>query len=191
MEAALHAILPKILDGITFDIHTYPGKSALLGRLPQRLQGYASWLPKDWRILVLVDRDDEDCRTLKRKLDDLAHRAKLVTRTRSTSRKFQVINRIAIEELEAWYFGDWPAVQAAYPRVKSTIPAGSAYRDPDGISGGTWEAFERVLQEAGYFSTGLRKIEAARAIAVHMEPSRNRSPSFCALREALIELAPS
>jgi hypothetical protein len=25
-----------------------------------------------------------------------------------------VVNRLAIEELEAWYFGDWEAVRAAY-----------------------------------------------------------------------------
>ncbi len=33
--------------------------------------------------------------------------------------------------------------------------------DPDAIPGGTWEAFERVLQRSGYFQTGLRKLEAA------------------------------
>jgi hypothetical protein len=68
-------------------------------------------------------------------------------------------------------------------------PDKAAYRAPDKIKGGTWEAFLRVLQQAGYFTTGLRKIEAARAIAEHMVPSRNTSPSFCALRDALDEMS--
>ncbi|MBI3766152.1 MAG: HDIG domain-containing protein, partial [Ignavibacteriales bacterium] len=33
------------------------------------------------------------------------------------------------------------------------------------------EAFEKILQKASYFKGGLRKIEAARAIASHMDPS--------------------
>ena len=47
---------------------------------------------------------------------------------------------------------------------------------------------ERVLQRAGYFKTGLRKIEAARTVAAHMEPSRNTSPSFGALRASLANM---
>ena len=41
----------------------------------------------------------------------------------------------------------------------------SAYGDPDAIKGGTWEAMERELQRAGYFKSGLAKIEAARVIS--------------------------
>ena len=56
------------------------------------------------------------------------------------------MNRIAIEELEAWYFGDWTAVVQAWPRVSANVPAQRGYRDPDAIPGGTWQAFECVLQ---------------------------------------------
>jgi hypothetical protein len=91
--------------------------------------------------------------------------------------------------LEAWYFGDWKAVRTAYPGVSSTVPKQARYRDSDAIRGGTWEAFERILQKAGYFQGGLRKIEAARTIAAHMEPSRNSSCSFQVLRSALMEIA--
>jgi len=98
------------------------------------------------------------------------------------------VNRMAIEELEAWFFGDWEAVRAAYPGVDENVPKKSKYRDPDAISGGTWEALERILRRAGHFQTGLRKIEAARAIAQHMNPAENRSQSFCAFRDALSEM---
>jgi hypothetical protein len=38
-----------------------------------------------------------------------------------------------------------------YPRVSKSTPERAKYRDPDAIAGGTWEAFERILQNAGYF----------------------------------------
>jgi hypothetical protein len=89
--------------------------------------------------------------------------------------------------LEAWYFGDWQAVMAAYPRVSASAPNRAAYRVPDAIVGGTWEAFERVMIQGGYFQTGLPKIEVAQQIAPHMNPARNTSRSFQVLRDALLE----
>ena len=100
-----------------------------------------------------------------------------------------VANRLAIAELEAWYFGDWDAVRAAYPKVSATVSSKANYHNPDDIAGGAWEAFERVLQRAGYFAGGLRKVEAARAVADHMVPSRNVSRSFRAFRDVLLEMA--
>ena len=83
------------------------------------------------------------------------------------------------------------AVRAAFPGVPASVPRQAAYRDPDAIRGGTWEAFERVLQRAGHFRSGLRKVEAARKVAANWEPDRNRSASFVALRDALWQLASS
>ena len=74
-----------------------------------------------------------------------------------------------------------------YPRVSPNVPQQAGYRDPDAVQGGTWEAFERILEKRGYFKNGLRKIEAARAIAPNIDPARNRSRSFAAFRNALIE----
>lgn len=182
------ALLPRLLGAITWDIHEHGSKRDLLDRLPARLRGYRAWLPADWRILVVVDRDEQNCHDLKHQLEAVASRAGFVTRSTRRTPDFQIVNRLAIEELEAWYFGDWQAVRTAYPRVPATIPSQAGYREPDAIAGGTWEAFEHVLQAAGYFRTGgLRKIEAARAVAQHM-PARNTSPSFRALRQALVEM---
>jgi len=189
MEAALRALLPSLLGNVTFEIYQHQCKDDLLRRFPDRLRGYSSWLPDDWRIIVLVDRDDDDCRDLKRRLERMATDAGLRTRTSAGRGDRQVVNRLAIEELEAWYFGDWRAVRAAYPRVPDTIPQKARFRDPDAISGGTWEAFERVLKRAGYFRNGLRKIEAARAVAKHWDPEANTSRSFQSLRDVLREMA--
>lgn len=189
MEAALRPLLPRLLGHITFSIYQHQCKDELVQHLPARLRGYAPWLPQDWRIVVVVDRDDDDCLELKRTLETIAARAGLRTRASSSRTRYHVVNRLAIEELEAWYFGDWQAVRQAYPRVPVTIPKKAAYRDPDAIRGGTWEAFERVLQRAGYFRNGLRKIEAARTIAECWNPEANSSRSFQVFRRVLLEMA--
>jgi hypothetical protein len=188
MEALLRALLPRLLpQGRTFEVHPFQGKNDLLGKLEARLRGYAAWLPADWRIVVVVDRDDEDCRALKRQLESIARRAGLLTRTRAGNAPWQLVNRIAIEELEAWYFGDWAAVRSAYPRTSANVPRRQGLRDPDAIAGGTWEAFERVMQAHGYFKGGLLKIEAARAIGAHVDPVRSSSRSFRVFNETIVE----
>jgi hypothetical protein len=63
-----------------------------------------STLPADSKIIVLVDRDDEDCLNLKQRIEEMARSSGLVTRSKSTVNDWQVAVRIAIEELEAWYF---------------------------------------------------------------------------------------
>jgi regulator of sigma D len=188
MEAALALLLARLIGEISFAIHSHQGKTDLLAKLPPKLAAYGRWIPESYRIVVVVDRDDDDCIELKQRLEAMGEAADLMTRNRAGSR-WKLLPRLAIEELEAWYFGDWQAVRAAYPRVKANVPRKAGYRDPDAIEGGTWEAFERVLQEVGYFATGLRKIEAARAIAPCMVPARNTSASFRCLRDALSEMS--
>lgn len=189
MEEALQRLLPKMLSpGVCAEIRQFQCKDDLLKQLPQRLMGYAQWLPDTAKVMVIVDRDDDDCNRLKEKLEQMAHQAGLGTRQRPVQGQFQVINRIAIEELEAWFFGDWDAVRVAYPKVDSTVPKKAGYRDPDAVKGGTWEAMERELQKKGYFRQGLRKLELARSVASHMDPARNRSQSFCCFRNALAQL---
>ena len=187
MEEFLRVVLPRILPaGCGFEVHSFRDKFHLLKNVESRLRGYARWLPQDWRIVVMVDRDNDYCRELKSKLEAASGAAGLRTRSRAGDACWQVANRIVIEELEAWYFGDWQAVQSAFPRVSKSVPSRTRYRDPDAIQG-TWEAFERILQKSRYFATGLRKIEAARAVGAHIDPGRNRSGSFNSFLAAVVE----
>lgn len=184
-EAALAALLPRILGQTSFAIYPHQGKRDLLRKLPERLRGYSRWLPATWRIAILVDQDDDDCQTLKQELESLAAFLGMPTPSQPTSGPlWTVVNRIAVQELEAWFFGDWEAVVRAYPRVSPKVPARARYRDPDAIPY-TWEALERELKRAGYFAAGLPKVTVARAVAEHMEPSRNRSHSFQVFRSVL------
>jgi len=189
-EAALSNIVPKILSrDVSFRIHPHQGKQDLLGKLLQRLRGYKNWLPEDWRIVVLVDADDEDCRILKDRLENIANNASLVTKSRRTlGSNFQILNRLAIEELEAWFFGDIDAVCSSYPGISVNLWKKAKYRDPDAIRGGTWEALEREFRRVGYFSSGISKILVAREVSVHMQPERNQSRSFQVFHQGLLDL---
>ena len=189
-EVALTNILPRILkEDISYVIHPFSGKTDLLSQLPNRLKGYRKWLPEDGRIVVLVDQDRENCRVLKAKLEEAAKQAGFFTKSNARGgKRFEVVNRLAIEELEAWFFGDIEALVQAYPRVSATVRHKARYRDPDAIVGGTWEALERLLKKAGYYSTGMPKVETARNISKYMDPSRNNSKSFRVFRDALSAL---
>jgi Domain of unknown function (DUF4276) len=189
-EAALRALLPRVLAPALFEVFVHRSKADLLKRLPDRLAGYSrrragdGWFRDHARIVVLLDRDDDDCLVLKRHIAAMARQAGLST----TGPSRALFIRIAIEELEAWYFGDWSAVRAAYPAVSPHVPLQARFRDPDAIAGGTWEAFERVMQRAGHFSGGLRKVAAAREIATRMDPAVNTSHSFRVFWQALHDL---
>ena len=188
MEAFLDAWLPRFLpQRCTFEVFPHPGKHALLRRLGNRLRGYANWMPPEYRIVVVVDRDSDDCEELKLRLEQICENAGLRSRRAAGGPEWQVATRIAVEELEAWYFGDWSAVRAAYPRVPAQIPHRVARQNPDAIAGGTWEAFERVLQRYGHFRQGLAKVQAATDIGQHVDPARNRSRSFAVFRDAIGE----
>ncbi len=182
--AWLHRFLP---EDCTFEIYSYSGKHALLRRIGDRLKGYTKWMPAGFRIIVLVDRDADECGELKARLEQICENAGLQSRRASSGPDWQIATRIAVEELEAWYFGDWSAVCTAYPRVPVNIQDRARYRNPDAVTGGTCEAFEQILQKHGYFKQGLAKTQAAVAIGEHLDPALNRSNSFKVFRDAVAE----
>lgn len=187
-EAFFNEFLPRVLPTATFRPHVFQGKPDLLAKIEKRLKGYRSWIPADWRIVVLVDEDRQDCRKLKQKLEAAAAAAGLKTKTISRGAPFVVLNRIAVEELEAWFLGDPAALHSAYPKVSPALGSKVQFRNPDAVAGGTWEALERVLQGAGYYRSGLPKIEVARTIAKHMDAGRNSSGSFHCFLQGLASL---
>jgi hypothetical protein len=177
-ERVLDNLLPKIIMGEhTYRCIRFQGKKDLLNKLPLELKGYAKWIPIDYRIVVLVDRDRAECIELKNSLNKIAKTAGLKVKTGTDAGSFQVLNRVAVEEIEAWFFGDADAMRLAYPKLTENFEMKAKYRIPDSIQN-TWESMESLLQRGGYFKTGLRKTEAAYEISKNMEPLKNRSKSF-------------
>lgn len=180
MEVALRHLLPAVVrDRATYSIINYRSKERLLRTLPQRLRAYFERVAReDLRILVLVDRDDDDCLELKGRLERFAQQAGLRTKTTAGAGSFHVVNRIVVEELEAWFFGDVEALRAIYPKIPASLVRNASYRDPDNVRGGTWEALHRLLKKHGYLGEVFPKKMIAEEIAAKMNPERNRSRSF-------------
>ena len=189
-KAALDLLLPKILpQTVTFRVSNFNGKSDLMKKLPDRLRAYARRIRREeLRICVLVDEDRQDCRLLKRRLEEVAKQAGLVTKSVSVGRTFNLLNRIAVEELEAWFFGDPDAMRCAYPLLSRNFEKSATYRRPDDIKGGTAEALERLLRRHRYVMGNLPKVQVARNIAEWMDPSKNCSPSFCQFRDGILAM---
>lgn len=183
MVAFLNDLLPRVLaKGIVWKIIDHTSKWQLLSNLPVRLRGYARqpvlYRPK---ILVLVDRDNDECTALKDRLERVCRDANLRSKTKPDGAgAFDVVNRIVVEELEAWYFGDVDAMVQGWPGVSVNLAENAKFRDPDAIAGGTHEAFLGILQRAGHFRglERLPKIDAARRMGSLVDPERNRSASF-------------
>ena len=131
--------------------------------------------------MVLIDKDQKDCFQLKAQLEEVAHDAGFVTKSSASQEgDFQVINRLAIEELEAWFLGDIKALLTAYPKV----PKSRQYQDPNAITG-PHKVLGRMLKQSNYHRGGLPKTAVAQNIAQHMEPNRNKSRSFQVFVEGL------
>lgn len=185
MEVFLDGFIRSVIVDATYQVYSHQGKSDLIRKLPSRLRGYAGWIPSNWRIVILLDRDDDDCVLLRERMDEICRNAGLTVWGDELPGHWGVASRIAIEELEAWYFGSWESVLAAFPRVPASVPKKAAYRDPDAIRGGTWETFERILQRAGYYPAGLPKVEVATMIGKLIDPARSSSGSFNAFCRVL------
>lgn len=161
-----------------------PAKRILLDRLPRLLRGYGKSLDASSAVVVVVDLDDRDCIAFKRELLDVLD---------ACDPRPNALFRIAVEESEAWLLGDRDAVKAAYPRAKAPVLDG--YRQ-DAVCG-TWEVLadavhaggSAALAKAGWPAPGAAKCEWARKIAPHIDPDRNRSPSFQAFRDGVRRLA--
>ncbi|MDT0441599.1 DUF4276 family protein [Streptomyces johnsoniae] len=191
-EAALRILIPRLVPGAAehqdFELRKFNGKADLLRKLDGRLRGYSAWAAAAGvRILLLVDRDDDDCADLKKKIDGLAASSGLPVHRGGalwSGGTFRAC--IACEEIEAWYLGDPAALRKVYSRLPGNFEQRSGFRDVDAVKGGTWEKLEKLLQDAGYFSGGLRKIELAKKLAPHMDLEANSSASFRHFRGAVL-----
>ena len=204
-KKALEILIPKVIgDKHSFRIHAYkgigripedlrgitdPNKRILLDRLPKLIRGYgktfASYPPDDPAVIIVV------CDLDKKHLDVFLEELQSVLE--ACNPKPETHFCIAIEEGEAWFLGDIPAVKKAYPRAKNTIL--NAYVN-DSICD-TWERLADAIFPGGsnklsaqrYPKIGIEKSKWSINITPHMDVENNKSQSFCFFRETLKELA--
>jgi hypothetical protein len=177
--------LPRKTGTRDFAIHAHQGKGklpadaasapnplhrGLLDQLPAKLRGFAEALDPDQdSVLIVVDRDADDCQQLATEIRNL------VT---SMAPGLRVEVRVSIEELEAYYLGDLKGVKTAFPGADLTRARSV---DPDSVTD-AWEFFGEIVGD-----DGGHKAEWARAMgrAVTTAESQSRSASFRALCRAL------
>ena len=159
----------------------------LLHNLPSKLRAYGKSLRQDEVVVVLVDLDNrQECSAFKQQLSNLLF---------DCAPKPRTVFRIAIEELEAWFFGDEKAIKAAYPNANQEIL--DAYQQDSQC--GTWEKLADAIHQGGFDAlrkerTRSRKVMEqkltwVKMIAPQMNVERNRSPSFKCFYNALRNLS--
>ncbi len=201
-QTLLETLVPKILgaqgDPHTWRIHFYkgigripknlnaggdPAKRILLDQLPKLLRGYGR-TPGIDAVVVVLDSDRRDCVDFLAELKALAAGCNPAPNT---------LFRIAVEEMEAWYFGDRQALLTAYPRAKADVL--DRYQQDRVCE--TWERLadaiypggSAAIKKAGWPLPGQVKHEWAEKIGPLLEPDQNISPSFGKLRDGLRRLA--
>ena len=168
-QDALHAWLPAWLpEEVTPHFMVFQGKQDLEKRMTLRMR---HWLRPESRFVVLRDQDSGDCKVVK---------AELRKRCVEAGRPDAVV-RVACRELEAFFVGDWQAVALAYGKpALARLAVKSTYRQPDDLGSPSAELAKHL--------PGYQKRDGARRIAPFVEPSRNTSRSFHALRSAVLAL---
>ena len=200
-KKALDILVPKIIgNDHTFRVIPYKGigrippnlnssrdakKRILLNELPHLLNGYGkTFASYPAAVIVVCDLDDKCIKTFRQELFNVLNTCSTKPETRFC---------IAVEEGEAWFLGDIPAVKLAYPRAKQAVL--NAYKN-DSICG-TWECLSDAvyrggsskLLEKGWQAIGAEKSQWAEKITPHMDVANNLSPSFVYFRQKLFELA--
>ncbi|MGD9826126.1 hypothetical protein [Desulfobacter sp.] len=206
-KKALDILVPKIIgDDHTFNVHPYKGigripknlggkadvsKRILLDQLPKLLRGYGNTFAKypagfPAAVILVCDLDDKCLKAFRQELLDILNACDPKPETRFC---------ICIEEGEAWFLGDIPAVRSAYPKAKHAVL--NAYVN-DSICG-TWERLadavykggSTALSAKGWQSVGAEKSQWAEKIPLYMDVTNNASPSFAYFRQKLLELSGS
>lgn len=203
-KKALDILVPKIIgDKHSFRVKSYKGcghipkdlkfscdasKRILLNQLPKLLHGYGKTFadyPENYSaaVILVCDLDDKCLKAFREELDCILNFCNPKPQTRFC---------IAIEEGEAWFLGDIPAIKSAYPKAKDSILNGYVN---DSICG-TWECLAdavfaggaAALRKKGWQTVGVEKSQWAEKIVPHMDVANNASPSFRHFRKKLLEL---
>ena len=166
----LDCLLPKILNQDTsYRCIVFQGKQDLEKSLPKRLRG---WQHPDSVFIIIRDQDSGDCRTIKQNLVSLCQQAG----------KANALVRIACHELESFYLGDLKAVEKGLGiNGIASAQEKRKFRAPDMLP--------HPADELNKLTKGCyEKVAGSRAIAPHLDLSRNQSESFNILLQGIRRL---
>lgn len=166
MREMLVGFLPRILPPVLpYYLVSHEGKTDLEKSIPRKLRG---WRRPGARFIILRDKDSADCHRVKRKLKKLCVDAG----------QPDALIRVVCEELEAWFLGDFIAIERAFGLTHlAPLERRAKYREPDKIVGASPE-LKRLVPR-------YLKLSGARSIGEHLDPTRNRSRSFRAFIDGL------
>ena len=158
MKVFLEGLLPRFFPRLKFFCIPHEGKQDLEKSIPRKLK---AWREPGVHFVVVRDNDGGDCLALKQKLANLC----------ADAGRVDTLVRIAVQELEAWYFGDPGALAEAFGNEQlRSVTTKKRYRDPDSII--------RPSAELSKLEPSFQKISGARKMAKYLERKNNRSQSF-------------
>ncbi|ACF13740.1 conserved hypothetical protein [Chloroherpeton thalassium ATCC 35110] len=161
------AIAEKLITPHGYWYYTMPhqGKGDLLQALPTVLPSLSK--VEGARIVVALDQDNTDCQDLKRDILE-----KINGKCHSP---FKI--RIVCKELEAWFIGDFIAIEKAFPRFSANPHRNKRkYENPDMIIKPSQELMKIIPEYSG--RVHLAKGKTAEAISPFLNIENNRSTSF-------------
>ncbi|HHB93366.1 MAG TPA: DUF4276 family protein [Thioploca sp.] len=176
----LEGILPRLgLTQDSFTIKHHRGKEDLIFNLNKVIPSLSK---QAQQIIVILDKDRQDCVKLKNKLQE-----KMV----NCACEYKI--RIACYELEAWFLGDMNAISKCSPRFKADYFRGKEkYRDIDNFSGKPSTEIATIVPD--WKQNYMSKPKFAKTIAPFMSlesrnsPQANRSHSFHVFLDTLIDI---
>lgn len=165
MKEFLSILLPKVIKkpwklNENYFIRAFEGKSDLQKNIPSKVKYLSSLNHEKASIVIIQDQDSADCKFLKQKLVEICER----------NGNCPKLIRIVCRELEAWYIGDFKALNKAYPHFKyENYHNKSKFRNPD-----TCNAFDELRKIIPEF----QKVGGAKKIAPYISIKDNKSVSF-------------
>ena len=176
MRKFLEGILPRLgFDEQFVEIKHHRGKEDLISHLDRIIPSLSK---RAQQIIVIIDRDKQDCVLLKNKIKE---------KMAWCSCEYKI--RIACYELEAWFLGDMEAIEKCSPRFKaSSFQGKKKYRDVDNIEKPS-SVIEKIVPDWKDKYTNKPQFAATIASFISLENQNvakaNRSYSFHIFLETL------
>ncbi|MCY4653606.1 MAG: DUF4276 family protein [Dehalococcoidia bacterium] len=165
MKSLLEEFLPRAFPDTTFVLIAHEGKDDLEKSIPRKLR---AWREPGVRFVVLRDKDQNDCISLKQRLLQMC----------KEGGRPDTLVRIVCSELESWFLGDPDALAQAFGNEQlRNIGRRAQFRNPDSVQQPS-DALERLVPE-------FQKVSGARRMANLLSRERNTSTSFQVLLSGL------